>query len=66
MTRKSKLVLKTSSLSGRTAFLIVKTVNTLEHGVPGDTLTRDAVDKILLVYDARIKQGSLTVEFIGK
>lgn len=57
----SKLVLKAENGD----FTIVKSVNTLEHGVPGDILDRTEVDKILLKAEGRNGQrGTLTVEFI--
>lgn len=65
----SKLVLKASMVTENTVqkeiFVIVKTVNTLEHGMPGDTLNRVAVDKILKAANSsRPGQGKLTMEFI--
>ena len=69
MTRlNSKLVLKTAMIphgSGTIAgFEIVKTVNTLEHGIPGDELSRETVDKILVSANNRGPRNRLTVEFI--
>lgn len=64
MTRKSKLVLKTVNISGSTdSFEIVKTVNTLQHGIPGDLLTRKEVDN-LLKNSADMRRGDFVVEFI--
>ncbi len=63
MSRKMKLVLR-NTRHAAAAFEIVKTVNTLTHGIPGDKLTRKEVDLILL--SGRINQGQLTVEFINK
>lgn len=58
--KKCKLVLQTA-LCG---FAIVKSVNTLQHGVPGDELSRDQVDRILIDNKSLIINGRLTVEFI--
>lgn len=67
----SKLVLKADK--GQTqvggpvvdTYVIVKTVNTLDHGIPGDTLDRTTVDKILKAANSiRPGSGTLTVEFI--
>ncbi len=67
----SKLVLKAdkgqTQVGGPTVtvFVIVKAVNTLEHGIPGDTLDRDTVDKILKdANTTRPGRGTLTVEFV--
>lgn len=60
MTRKSKLVLKTLSTD---TFEIVKTVNTLQHGIPGDTLTRIEIEH-LLRNSAEMRRGDFVVEFI--
>ena len=72
--KKCKLVLKASTMyeRGKTidddvpvqGFTIVKSINTLEYGVPGDQLDRDTVDRILKDNVTRIRQGTLTVEFI--
>lgn len=72
---KSKLVLKAldvaysetdpDTLVKDDGFEIVKTVNTLKHGIPGDKLTRKEVDKILKVEDPYIRLGTFTVEFIN-
>lgn len=66
MSRKMKLVLK--SLANDAFydgdFEIVKTVNTLSHGVPGEKLERKTVDRILASQD--IHRGVLTVEIITK
>ena len=61
MTRKSKLVLRTTHSTD--VFEIVKAVNTLRYGVPGDTLTRKEVE-ILLKDSAEMRRGDLVVEFI--
>jgi len=63
MSRKMKLVLRNINYL-KTPFVIVKTVNTLTHGVPGDKLTRLVVDQILRSKDAVL--GHLTVEFLDK
>lgn len=64
MTRKSKLVLKTGYINeGIQHFEIVKTVNTLQHGIPGDTLTRIEIEH-LLRNSAEIRRGDFVVEFI--
>lgn len=63
MTRKSKLVFKTT-VQGH--FEIAKVVNTLEYGAPGDIFTRKEVDNLLHVYLHRIMRGELTVEFINR
>ncbi len=67
----SKLVLKAekgqTQVGGPTVdtFVIVKTVNTLDHGIPGDTLDRETVDKILKAANtSRPGKGTLTVEFV--
>lgn len=65
--QKMKLVLradKTPIPKAAAAFQIVKSVNTLIHGVPGVWLTRETVDTILRSQPAT--RGQLTVEFIGK
>lgn len=62
MSRKSKLVLKMISTTGN--FEIVKSVNTLEFGVPGDALTRKNVDLILKDSTRKIQRGDLVVEFL--
>ena len=56
----SKLVLKAENGD----FTIVKTRNTLAHGIPGDVLDRTEVDKILKSAESRGARGTLTVEFI--
>lgn len=60
MTRKSKLVLSTV---GTEHFEIVKSVNTLQHGIPGDILTRKEID-IIMKSSADLRRGDLVVEFI--
>ena len=61
----SKLVLKTvRQNSVNTKFEIIKSTNTLDHGVPGDTLTREVVDKILVSAANRGPRNQLTVEFV--
>ena len=66
MSHKMKLVIK--SLANEAFydgdFEIVKTVNTLAHGVPGEKLERKAVDRILANQDVR--RGVLTVEVLSK
>lgn len=67
LNQKMKLVLRNDSPNipkTVAGFKIVKTVNTLDYGVPGKRLTREAVDKILTSQKAT--RGQLTVEFIGK
>ncbi len=61
--KKEKLVLKTARATPG-SFIIVKAINTLDFGVPGDLLTREVVDRILINNGWRIKDGSLSVEFI--
>ena len=61
--KKEKLILKTAQATPG-SFIIVKAVNTLEFGVPGDLLARDAVDRILIINARNIREGFLTVEFI--
>ncbi len=64
MTRKSKLVLKTAYIDeGVQHFEIVKTVNTLQHGVPGDLLTRKEINSIMK-NSTEIRRGDFVVEFI--
>lgn len=71
MSRKSKLVLESvyvndgSTVSSGEFFRIVKTVNTLSHGVPGDKLTRKEVDILMKSRRTDIQRGDLTVEFIN-
>ena len=65
----SKLVLKAGNVYEGTelvpGFTIVKSVNTLEHGIPGGQLTRKAVDSILKnANQNRPGTGKLTVEFV--
>lgn len=63
----SKLVLKAIRTAGVSAgkFEVVKATNTLEHGIPGDELTRETVDKILKdANTTRPGRGTLTVEFV--
>ena len=73
--KKCKLVLKSTTLYERSetiddmdvpekGFVIAKSVNTLEFGVPNDTLTRKQVDRILADHAVRIRQGTLSVEFV--
>ena len=60
---KMKLVLRnTRHVSA--SFEIVKAVNTLDYGIPGDKLTRKEVDEILV--KRAVVCGSLTVEFLAK
>jgi len=61
MAVKKKLVLQPSSQLGGGQFRIIKSVNTLDFGVPGDILNRAEVDKILKS-DPVIRRGELTVE----
>ena len=66
----SKLVLKTSRVTENNVqqeiFVIVKSTNTLEHGIPNDKLDRATVDKILKDANAhRPGRGTLTVEFVS-
>lgn len=64
----SKLVLKAlpPNANGDESYEIVKTVNTLEHGIPGDKIPRKEVDKILKAASGHLPatQGTLTVEFV--
>ena len=65
--KKEKLVLKATQTISRVVqddFVIVKSINTLAFGVPGDELSRDVVDRILIDNARNIREGSLTVEFI--
>lgn len=62
MTRKSKLVLKVGVHAD--IFKIVKTVNTLQYGVPGDSLNRAKVDHILK--SEAVRRLELTVEILEK
>ena len=61
--RRMKLVLRNVGITA-TPFEIVKTTNTLAHGVPGDKLSRATVDTILAGAD--IRRGDLTIEFLDK
>lgn len=61
--RKEKLVLKTAAQTG--TFSIAKSINTLEFGNPGDVITREKADRILIDKRTSIGNGSLTVEFIS-
>lgn len=61
--KKEKLILKVAQATPG-SFFIVKAVNTLEFGVPGDLLDRKAVDRILITNARNIREGSLTVEFV--
>jgi hypothetical protein len=61
--KKVKLVLKNGN--NVDVFIIVKSINTLEFGVPGDIVTRAEVDRILIDQALKIKNGFLTVEFIS-
>ena len=71
MSLKRKLVIRACEITGDDnvtlvdGFKIVKSVNTLDFGVPGDSLTRDEVDRILKVYNQQIRTGEITVEFIN-
>lgn len=68
----SKLVLKAENIKDPddktkiiAGFTIVKTQNTLDHGIPGATLTRKDVD--LILKNARQRHaslGRLNVEFV--
>lgn len=66
----SKLVLKALPVnpdnagSDKRLFEVVKAVNTLSHGVPGDHLTRAEVDTILRSAEARGARNQLSVEFV--
>lgn len=60
---KMKLVLR-NSRHASASFEIVKAVNTLDYGIPGDKLTRKEVDKILV--ERPVVRGTLTVEFLDK
>lgn len=59
---KSKLVLKSTA---HDMFEIAKVVNTLKHGVPGDSLTREGVDKLLKDHFIQIDRGTFTVEIVN-
>ena len=59
--RKEKLVLKKSN----GAFVIAKTINTLEFGTPNTVITIEQANRILIDQQHRIKTGELTVEFIS-
>lgn len=61
MTRKSKMVLKRIRHNDR--FEIVKTVNTLQYGVPGEDLTRKEIDSIMKS-NADFRRGDFVIEFI--
>ena len=61
---KTKLVLRAPK-NGSNRFTIVKAINTLAHGVPGDYLNREEMDK-LIKSDAVIRYGTLTVEILEK
>lgn len=64
----SKLVLKTTMQTdpddGEKMFEIVKSTNTLTHGIPGDILTRITVDTILKSAENRGQRNTLIVEFV--
>lgn len=62
MSHKSKLVLKTISTD---LFELVKSVNTLDYGVPGDTLSRSVINRLFIENQPKIKRGDLTIEFIN-
>lgn len=68
--KKCKLVLKTlkdtTPVGGPVVntFEIVKTTNTMDHGIPGDILTEAEVTSLLKVNQIQISQGRLTIEFI--
>ena len=62
MSRKSKLVLKTL-VGTSNNFEIVKTVNTLQHGIPGDRLTKKEIDGIMKS-SVEFRRGDFTIEFI--
>lgn len=61
--RKEKLVLKKALNVG--SFIIAKSINTLEFGIPGSAVTRAEADRILIDCQTSIRDGSLTVEFIS-
>lgn len=67
MSRKMKLVLRTRTVieddAGVTDFVIIKSTNTLSHGVPGNSLSRPKVDQILASKD--VAHGHLTIEFLN-
>ncbi len=63
MAAKKKLVLQPSSHLGSGQFRIIKSVNTLEFGVPGDILSRAEVNKILSS-DPVARRGELTVDIV--
>ena len=68
--KKCKLVLKTQAgvteVGGPTVdvYVVAKSINTLEFGIPGEELSRESVDKILKNHARDIQTGKLTVEFI--
>lgn len=60
--KKCKLVLKTNQDAQN--FEIAKSVNTIEFGIPGNTLTEHEVQRLLKDQSTRIQRGLLTVEFV--
>lgn len=68
--KKCKLVLKAENIIEPVTnqviagFRIVKSINTLEFGIPGEELSREAVDKILKKEAQNIRNGKTIVEFI--
>ena len=62
---KQKLVFKTAKDSSISDFRLVKAVNTLKFGSPGETFTKAEVEKILRDNTVQMKHNDLTVEFIN-
>lgn len=60
--KKCKLILK--AVKGTGNFRLVKSVNTLEFGTPGDILNRRDVDLIMKTHEVRLSRKDLTIEFI--
>lgn len=60
--KKCKLVLK--KIQDAQYFEIAKSVNTIEFGIPGNTLTEHEVQRLLKDHNSRIQRGTLTVEFV--
>lgn len=58
---KIKLVFKSTNLGN---FSLVKAVNTLEYGVPGDTLSREQVDRIISKNSRNFHSGAVTIEIL--
>lgn len=62
---KQKLVFKTEVAPNiEMGFKLVKATNTLNFGVPGESLSKEQINRIMIDEKAQIRSGKLVLEFV--